>query len=81
MKILVIRFRQMGDAILTTPLLSTLRKNFPEAEIDYILNERIAPLFEGHPAISEYLPHRMEVVPQLAEMLRPGDTLKSRRER
>ena len=30
---------------------------------------------EGHPAISEYLPHRMEVVPQLAEMLRPGDLL------
>ena len=55
MKILVIRFRQMGDAILTTPLLSTLRKNFPEAEIDYILNERIAPLFEGHPAISRII--------------------------
>lgn len=52
MKILVIRFRQMGDAILATPLLSTLKKNFPDAEIDFVLNERIAPLFEGHPAIS-----------------------------
>ena len=55
MKILVIRFRQMGDAILATPLLSTLRKNHPDAEIDFVLNERIAPLFEGHPAISRII--------------------------
>ena len=51
MKILVVRFRQMGDAILATPMLSTLKKSFPDAEIDFVLNERIAPLFEGHPAI------------------------------
>jgi len=55
MKILVIRFRQMGDAILATPLLSTLRANFPDAQIDFVLNERIAPLFEGHPAISHII--------------------------
>ncbi len=55
MKILVIRFRQMGDAILATPLLSTLKKNFPEAQIDFVLNERIAPLFDGHPAISRVI--------------------------
>ena len=51
MKILVIRFRQMGDAILVTPLLSTLKQNIPDAEIDFVLNDRIAPLFEGHPAL------------------------------
>ena len=55
MKILVVRFRQMGDAILATPLLSTLRKNFPDAKIDFVLNERIAPLYEGHPAISRVI--------------------------
>ena len=51
MRILVVRFRQMGDAILATPLLSTLHQCYPDAEIDFVLNERIAPLFEGHPAI------------------------------
>ena len=55
MKILVVRFRQMGDAILATPLLSTLRRNFPDADIDFVLNERIAPLFVGHPAISRII--------------------------
>ena len=55
MTILVIRFRQMGDAILATPLLSTLRASFPDADIHFVLNERLAPLFEGHPAISRII--------------------------
>ena len=55
MRILVIRFRQMGDAILSTPLLSTLHRSFPDAELHFVLNERIAPLFEGHPAISRII--------------------------
>ena len=54
-KILVIRFRQMGDAILATPLLNTLHRSYPDAEIHFVLNERIAPLFEGHPAISRII--------------------------
>ena len=54
-KILVIRFRQMGDAVLATPLLNTLRHNYPMAQIDFVLNERIAPLFEGHPSISHII--------------------------
>ena len=31
-KILVIRFRQMGDAILATPLLNTLHAQFPDQQ-------------------------------------------------
>ena len=38
--ILVVRFRQMGDAVLTTVICNTLRQNFPEARIDYVLNTR-----------------------------------------
>lgn len=53
--ILVIRFRQMGDAVLTTPLLDTLRANFPQARIDFVLNERIAPLFEDHKSIDRII--------------------------
>lgn len=55
MKILVIRFRQMGDMILATCLTNTLRKNFPHAQIDLVLNDRIAPLFEGHPSIDNII--------------------------
>lgn len=53
--ILVVRFRQMGDAVLATPLLNALRRRYPEAQINFVLNERIALLFEGHPAISRII--------------------------
>ena len=54
-KILVVRFRQMGDAILSTSLLNTLRRSFPQAEIHFVLNQKIAPLFEGHPSIDRII--------------------------
>lgn len=54
-KILVVRFRQMGDAILATALLNTLRQSFPDAEIHFVLNDKIAPLFEGHPSINRII--------------------------
>jgi heptosyltransferase-2 len=50
-KIIVLRFRRVGDAILSSTVCSTLRKTFPDAEIVYVLNAEIAPLFEHHPDI------------------------------
>ncbi len=56
MNILVVRFRQMGDAILSTVVMNSLRKTFPQARIDFVLNDRLCPLFEGHPAIDHLIP-------------------------
>lgn len=50
-KFLVIRFRQMGDAVLATSLCNAIKANFPDAEVHIVLNDAIAPLFEGHPSI------------------------------
>lgn len=54
-KILVIRFRRVGDAVLSAALCSTLKKSFPKATIDYVLNEGIAPLFYNHPDIDNII--------------------------
>ncbi|RYG00372.1 MAG: lipopolysaccharide heptosyltransferase family protein, partial [Chitinophagaceae bacterium] len=54
-KILVIRFRRVGDAVLGTSLCSSLRKTFPHAEIHYLLNSLIATLYEGHPDIDKVI--------------------------
>jgi len=54
-KILVIRFRRVGDAVLGTSLCTSLRKTFPHAEIHYLLNTPIAPLYEGHPDIDKVI--------------------------
>ena len=50
-KFLVVRFRQMGDAVLATSLCNAIKANFPDAEVHMVLNDAIAPLFEGHPSI------------------------------
>ncbi len=55
-RILVIRFRQIGDTVLSTALCSSLKRSFPEAEIHIILNEGIAPVVSGHPDIDKAIP-------------------------
>jgi heptosyltransferase-2 len=45
----------VGDSVLSATLCSSLRKTFPEATIDYVLNEEIAPLFEHHPDIDRII--------------------------
>lgn len=54
-KILVVRFRRVGDAVLTLALCSSLRKTFPTAQIDYVLNSSIAPLCNHHPDIDNVI--------------------------
>lgn len=56
MKILVVRFRQMGDAILSTCIFNTIKRNAPETETSFVLNASLVPLFEGHPAIDHLIP-------------------------
>lgn len=55
MNILIVRFRQMGDAILSTVVANSLHRSFPEAHIHFVLNDTIAPLFKGHPAIERII--------------------------
>jgi heptosyltransferase-3 len=59
-RILVIKLRHLGDVLLTTPLLSTLKKRFPEAQIDVYINQESALILEGHFAISNLLLHARE---------------------
>ena len=53
MKILVIRRDNIGDLVCTTPLLSSLRRHFPEAHIAVLVNSYNAPVLAGNPDIDE----------------------------
>lgn len=53
--ILIIRFRRIGDSVISSVLCSTLRKSFPDARIDYVLDENIGPLFENHKDINKII--------------------------
>lgn len=52
-KILVIKLRQLGDVLLTGPVFSTLKAQFPLAKIDAYVYRESRDLLEGHPAIDE----------------------------
>lgn len=53
--ILVIRFKRIGDAILSLPLCHSLKLTFPNAKVDFVLYEDVAPLFEGHSYIDKVI--------------------------
>lgn len=73
-RILVSRIRQIGDVILTLPVLDALRANLPDAEIDYLAEEAPAQAAIGHPAIRRVLTLRkwpgLPAQPQLLAALR-----------
>lgn len=51
-KILVIRLSALGDAIHTLPAVYALRKKFPDAQIDWIIEDKAAAFAENNPLIN-----------------------------
>jgi len=54
-RILVIRFRFVGDVLLTTPALQVLRRRFPECYLAMLTDAAAAEVVEGHPALNEVM--------------------------
>lgn len=50
-KILVFRQSSLGDVILTLPVIKELRRNYPDAIIDYLTKEPYLPLVKNDPAL------------------------------
>jgi len=50
-KILVFRQSSLGDVILTLPVIRELRRNYPDAVIDYLTKEPYQPLAKNDPAL------------------------------
>lgn len=48
-RILVIQLQQLGDVLLTAPLLEDLREAYPSATIDFLTRPSSASLLEGNP--------------------------------
>lgn len=53
--ILIIRFSSLGDVLLTTPVLDTLKTFYPESRISFITKEQYAPLFKNNNSIDELI--------------------------
>lgn len=53
MKLLIIRFSSIGDIVLTTPVVRTLKTTYPDAEIHYLTKPQYAPLLRHNPYLSQ----------------------------
>jgi lipopolysaccharide heptosyltransferase II len=54
-RILLLRLRQIGDVVLTTPAVAALRSRFPHAHITYLVEPPAAPVLAGNCHIDEVI--------------------------
>ncbi|MBL8384230.1 MAG: putative lipopolysaccharide heptosyltransferase III [Burkholderiales bacterium] len=57
-RVLVTKLRHHGDVLLAAPVLSTLRRHAPGAEIDALVYGDTAAMLDGHPALARL--HRID---------------------
>lgn len=53
MKILLVRLREIGDVVFTTPAIHAVRRRFPEARLTYVVEAAAAPVVRHNPHIDE----------------------------
>ena len=54
-RVLVVRLRSIGDTVLATPSLIALKRFLPDAQIDILLEDWVAPVLEGFDAVDNIL--------------------------
>jgi lipopolysaccharide heptosyltransferase II len=55
LRILLVRLRQIGDVVFTTPAIRGLRDRFPDAHLTYIVEPNAAPVVAGNPHLNEVI--------------------------
>ena len=53
--ILIVKLSAIGDVVHTLPLLEVLRKNFPRARIDWLVEEEASQIIDGHRGIDHII--------------------------
>jgi heptosyltransferase-3 len=69
-RVLVVRLRSIGDTVLTTPSLFALRRFLPEAQIDILLEDWVAPVLDGSGLIDRVITIPRESTTARARMAR-----------
>jgi heptosyltransferase-3 len=70
MKILLVKFRNIGDVLLSTPLLANLHHHYPGAAIDFAVNDFCAPVLACNPHVRRLLLYRRSKRQELGKMAR-----------
>ncbi|MCX6164130.1 MAG: ADP-heptose--LPS heptosyltransferase, partial [Ignavibacteriae bacterium] len=55
-KILITRTDKLGDVILTLPLISEVRRIFPDSEISFLTKSFVKDLIDNYPSFNKLIP-------------------------
>ncbi len=77
-RILVSRMRFIGDVVLTTPVIRSIRTAFPAAYVAYLGEREAVSLLENNPCLNEIIPYDVRR-PALFEQARIGRLLRRRK--
>ena len=59
--ILIVKLSAIGDVVHTLPLLEVLRKNLPDARIDWLIEEEASEIIKGHAALNRVIVSRRKL--------------------
>lgn len=60
-KILIIQLRQLGDVLLTTPVIKPLKERFPEATISFLTEKNASDILSGNSYLDEIITIKRKV--------------------
>lgn len=72
-RLLIIRPSSLGDVVRTVPVLVSLRRAYPKAQIDWLVNDTFLPAVEHHPDLSRAIPFPRKRVGEQVKQLRLGE--------
>jgi lipopolysaccharide heptosyltransferase II len=78
-RILVVRVDLLGDTVLSTPALRALRRGYPQARIDMLVQPAMAGVLAGDPDLDEVIGYNPHVWRTPSAWLRPRTWIESRR--
>ncbi len=65
MKILLLMFRNIGDVLLTTPLIDNLKRRYPDAQIDYAINDETQAMLTLNPNLNKIITYDRDYIKSL----------------
>jgi lipopolysaccharide heptosyltransferase I len=66
----LVRLGAVGDVIRALPALDLLRRTFPDADVDWLVEERCADVLQGHPDLRQVVTFRRKALVHAASRLR-----------
>jgi lipopolysaccharide heptosyltransferase II len=69
-RVLVVRLRSIGDTVLSTPSLIALKRFLPDAQIDVLLEDWVAPVLDGFGAVGNVISFKKDDLKSRLEIAR-----------